>query len=1319
MAEHKSDSMKFICNGMVLNLVSDLRPQGKFNFLQNIRVVTEGILEGRPRLDTFLTLTGAAGVTPHTIKTIIDKSAGTFLRIIGAGTNVHTGNGLALPIKSGGYSGKPLYLVDFRPEAAVEAYIYIADENKFEKISVSNILSPVGLTAPKNAAAWQIGKPERKIIDAIETGSDAAWNNLTGSAAAPTLEDRVDTTITKYLADGALPSFASIVPAALTADLQKDSIIVLNASESVIVEEVLPAALATGIATISKITYDAGATGSATIVLSVPVTDLKRNSILLLNAAEYVRVTDVTLDDNNIPSVRVNTVGTFAAGQSVSGVASFRFYATVGYVPTNAIKNKAIKTVISAAGISSISRVFNVDLSNTGTKPLSDDDILHCSLKVSNPAAISEIQIQLDINSGAQNFSENYFYYVVNPNFFTASAQQTTPTISVIQQTLQRQQILQARRQAILNRYDSGGYGGGQYFPYNINPDLQNSYLDYLDSQDQNQDVGTVGQTTLGQSQWTELNFKLSDLKRAGSDNSRTLRDVKAIRISVNATAAVDIQLDSLWVGGADALDSVSTQGFLPYNYVWRVRDPATNNRSNWSPPFRSDIKISRGRVVLTFPNALIDYPATYKIDIARFGGSLNDFRLVGSIDNDGSSYTDTSSDRLIADNALAGRYEGQGAVDAVFDFYKPFAILDKPKKGTCDVVGTKWVWKTGDKLNITYPRGTQIIINGKANKFYSSPADDQHVELENDMGALTNVVFELKAPLLTGQPLPVVFGPFGEGNFGLIIFGIGDKNAAGTLYWLDGNSPDTMSDLNSLEITSPSEPLMSGVMYDGYGQVYTTRRSFTLIPTYNGEQFGFIARENANSRGIFCRTGLTVGRNYIYFLSENADGIYRVQGNGNPESITAVGMDNLFYNNGKAPSQIVLVDGTTIDPPDFTAVDDIRLFYTKDYLYFRFKDIAGKDRCLVFDDRINDWISYDTFPNDKINVFYHEESESTTQVLAGINNGVAKFATAPATSFEDATAVRVLPFTFDAGDARLIKLFKEAVINVIPGTFGLSYKVMFDFNSLSATYAGQPGVARQEYIVDIEFGHGRHARNVTIRYDWLLRSGTKLIEQKIYFIPQGDDTKDRASDIENGGDLGAKLWQGVVIQANTYGVDKELRYFDDQEIERALITINTPKMQTVSRAFDIPFISHTIKRISFDAVKWVPLQEVYVFDKEPESATVWEGEFNTSDLAGLLLIKRFGIAYRSTAAITFRLFSMDSTEEIYSLPSSAGLWHKEFFFARQQKTEGYKYRLESEEPVRFYKKDCEIWIKSVNSPQPFVRINPFGGLSRISEILI
>lgn len=1313
MADIKSESLKMICNGFALGVASDLRPPNKFKFLQNIRVIEEGVIESRALVGEFLTLEGNPAIVPHDIKTILNKANDSFLRIVGAGDKLYTGDGIILLEKADGFSGKPLFMIDFRPEQSVEAYLYIADENKFVKVSVSNVLVDVGIDVPTKAATWNLSKPERKIIDKITLGSDADWNNLTGTAGAPTLQVRVDTVIDAYLEDDALPNFVTIIPNDIT-NIQKDSIVEVNGLDR-IVEEVIPAGVNAGVATISKISYDFGNSGPCTIVLSVGGSEIRKNSILLLNGIEYVKVDDVTRDSNNIPSIRTKTIGTFNIGDSVTGFAAFRVFTDVAFVVGQTIKNDSIKSSIGDAGISSITRIFDVDLLNTANKALTFEDVFHISL-TTDSSKINEIQIQLAL--GDPNFVSNWVYFPVSPNFFTGSVTQTTTILPTLQSALDRERLLSQTRNIYSRVLRLNDSGVGSESP---TVDFDDIYRRLVEESG----GGFTTETTTGELQWTELNIHLADFlsHRVGSDSSLTLKDIKAIRISVNAKEATDVFIDSIWVGGSAPLDNTQS-GFLPYNYVWRIRDPATKAPSNWSPPLRAGIKVSRGSVELSFPDANTTFPANYRIDVARYGGTISEFRLVGSIKNDGSKFLDTSSDRLVQDNSLAGRFPEHGAIDAIFDFYKPFAILDTPKRGTADIVGTKFTRKTGDHLSVTYPRGTQIVINGSANKFYTNPITIDEVELEKDMGSLEDVEFEIQEPLLTGQPLPVIIGPTGEGFLALFIFGFGDKNNAGTIYWLDGNSPDTMSDQNRLEITSPSEPLVTGVIYDGFPYIYSTSRGFVLQPTISSEgDFSFIARETANSRGVFHRYCICVSPNYIFFLSENADGIYKVQGNGNPQCITDGVLANLFYTDDKVPSPIELIDGTIIYPPNFLLKDEIRFFATNRNTIFRFIDTEGKQVALVFSNKLNDFISYDVYKDNKINAFYREELESSTDTLVGIEGGVGKFGTN--TDFEDEVKSKIIPFSFDAGDSRFIKEFKEIIIDAIAGLDGYSITNYYNngiSNDILFDVPNNIQLVREQQLVNLQDdkGIGKRVKNITTVFEWLIKSGTKFYEEKFYFLPKGDTLENRSSDIEDGGDLFEKLWQGVTIKADTFGVTKVLRYLDDDNIERAFIELNHNGEKTISYPFEVPFISHTIKRISDDDVLWIPSNEVYIFDREPEEANVWEGEFNTHDLSGLVIVQRFGIAYRSTGDSILKLIFEDGNFQEYNkLPNSNGEYNKEFFYAVPKKWKACKYRIESEGKIRLYKRDSEVWMKAINSSEPFRRFSPFGGSSRESEVTI
>lgn len=1308
MGDHKVDNLKMICSGFALGIINDLVPKAKFNFLQNIRVILEGELRSRPKVDRFLELNYAPDATPgtpevpYTIKTIINKNTNTFNRIVGIGERLFSGAGATLVAREKGFSTVPFSIVDFRPEQSEEAYAYIADKLKFRKLSVSDLLSEVGLDAPVKPLSFSIVKPNRTIIDDITTADIGDWSHLTGTAGVPTAVTRVNTTVTKCLLDDvAAPCFASIIAADLTVDFKVGMTLILNSVDTVVVEEVCPVAVTSG--TVTKISYDAGTSGLATIVLSNPSPDLKRNSILYLNSAEYVRVLEVTRDTNNIPSVRVKTVGTIANGQTVVGVPSFRIYVVNSYAPAVVIFAEYLKTDIGAAGVSSITKTVNIDLTTANGKPLTDDDFLHLSLQAIDSSLITEIQVQLGYDS---TYTDDYWYFVVTPNFLISSVAQTGSTLSTIQQALQRNEIINRIGGVIFYRpnvilpLDPPNYGEGES----------------INNTNTSTSTAPVGQTSLGQNSWTELFIRIGDLIRVGNDPAKTKRNITTIRMSINCTAATSILLDSIWNGGGSTLDTEGESAFLKYNYIWRVRDNVTKNPSNWSPPLREGIETNRTNIQVTPPaNA---FSSSFLVDIARFGGTLNDFRIVGSIKNDGSSFIDTVSDRTAAQNPPAARFLPND--EEVFDFYKPFVFLGSAISGTCDVVGTKFIWKSGDKLNITLPRGVALTINGTRNQLYVNPSDTEHVELENDMGNLADVKFEMVAPLLTGQPIQIIFGPWGEGSSGLIIFGV--KTTDGTVYWLDGNSPDTMSDLNFLEITSPSEPILAGVIHDGLPIVYTTRRGFTLYPTYQSGALSFIARENANSRGVLGSYAVCVGRDYVYQVSENGDGIYRSQGGGNPQSLTDGSLYNLFMHNGVNPTPIILIDGTIIYPPDFTFPDGLRLFYCRDLVFFRFVDttpITPKEVTIVFDERIGDWISYDTYFGNKINTFYQEERPNSSTLLVGIDGGVGKFA--GITTREDAIKSIVLPFASDQGDSNLLKQYDEIVIDINKGIVvdGFSYKNYYNNGLLSDTLVniiGAVGVTRNKIVQTIN----KLARNITTKFDWTLKSGVKLYEEQIYFLPREDEIADRPSDTNEGGFFGEKFWQGVVIEADTFGTNKEILIYRDENYINPIanFTINHIGKETKAYSFDQPFIAHSVIRKSIDGVDWIFYKEEYKVDKEPELAKVWEGQETTFDIPGFKVIKRQAIAYRSTQAVKMIWTYDNDIVEEYELPSTGGSRGKFFFFLRARKGKVLRPRLESTEGFRLYRKDCESWVRGFNLGDYEVKL-PFGEDHRITEVRI
>lgn len=1286
-----------ICQGMALSLPIDSKVELKHKFLQNTRITSDGFIRSRPRLTDLIDLDSNLDLV-HIIRRLKNKETGTENWIIGAEDKIFTTQGSTTALlKDSGYSGKPLSIINFRPEQSLEPYAYIADKNKMAKISISNILADIGLNPPTKAIDWRISEPIRKVLDNITAATLADWVIVNG---ATSIVSRVNTTVSQFVPDSViLPDFASMVPVAFTAELQEGSIVTINGDDR-IVYKVIPTGLAAGIATIAGIKYDTGTTGLCYLTLSVPVTEIYRDSILLLNGTEYVRVIDVIRGNDNIPVIRTKTIGTFIATNTVSGVASFRIFTSVSYSAGQTIVADGMKDVIAAAGISTLTKTANYDLTNANSKPLSDDALFHISLKVADQSKIIEIQIQLGFDTGFVD----YLRYVITPNFLISSVTQSTSTIVAQQQALQRQEIVD--RTLISRRLED-----------NQDVALGNFDRAIFDTSTI-ESITPDNQTTLGQNLWTELLIPFSSFTKIGADQTKTRKDIKAIRVSINASDTTDVYIDSIWIGGASGANSEVSEliTLVDYNYIHRFRNPVDGTPSNWSPPLRQGLETKRDAIELSIPAN--SYPSNFKVDIARTGGNINDFRILASILNDGSKFLDDITDDIIADNEKVGRGTSEFSKVGDFDYFKPFAVLDKPKSGVCDVIGTEFTRTSGDLLDLSYPRGTEILINGVLTSFYSSPSTTSKVSLERNLGTLSGVKFEIKEPLLTGKPLPIIAGPFGEGFEGLVMFGAGDINAPGTVYWTDPNSFDTQSDLNNLEITAPTEPILAIVIYDSFPIVYTTKRSFALTPSQDSNgNLTFTARENANSKGLFGRKGVCIARSFIYQLLD--DGIYRSEGVGNPQCITDKDLHSLFAHNGVVPNPITLF-GQIIYPPNFGDPDNHWLFSTEDHVFWRFKDTNNKFVCLVWDTRTEGWISYDTYVGDKIGAIYKDEEEGQIAIYAGHLGAIKQFSIDSVTAFagEDVLESKFIPFASDMGDFNLQKQFYEIAIDCKAGN-GLKNIISLDNATVEQALVNIDVNANRDVVIaTINNGDGLDGRNICNLLKWPLNAGTEIYRENFYFVPLAEIITNRSSDFEPE-DIMEKFWQGVLIYADTFGEDKTLKYYNDDGSLKATLVINHNGRMVKSYSFETPFISHKIRRASDDDIEWLPLIENYIFDKEAELAKVWESQFTSYGIDGFKQIKlpAFALAIYDYTTV---IFTMDNEELNYLIaPESVGVKKVYRFHIEARKWKLLKIRLESPTAFRNYKNDAEILIRKFNGQEDFQVIKPFGNQDNLTMVQI
>lgn len=1287
MAEFQRALYKFVMRGLNLNLPPGQMPEGKYPFLQNIRSFQDGRVESRPGFEI---IAGGFGSAIHTIKRLnnaLPDAVQDFARLIGAGTSLFSDDSSHTIFTSltSSLSGNPLSICTIRPEQSPEAWGYIADSNLMLKARTDGTLYNMGIAAPINVPVVNLAPPIYKTIDNFD---DATLWHEGGTAAAPTLESRINTTISKIVFDSGSTGWATVSPAFLDENLQPQMTLVVNigggTQEEILVESIGKSSTAT---TIASIVYDSGTTGRCTVSLTSWSGTLRAYDLLHLNSGggtdEVVTVRNVVYGPTGLPSFQCSTANNHLALEPVSTLSSFRANFTNTHVIGETLKSSFVQSIIST-GTGYIDRTITIDLSSVSNRPIRPSDIIHVSIKMDTVGFLTEGKILFDLDAVTNDFSQNALFKDFRAN-------DLTPAIAGTATSLQT-------RQKIIQRFAIDTYKAQRLGQSPTNRPVQNPFIDAVfgDPDPFDLSIGDLNQTGTGDNQWTEFSFRVSDLTKIGTDSSRSLRDVAKIRIQLQVTGATTVGVDSLWIGGTSGLDSSLGDNPFPYFYSYRAKNEATGDSSNPSPPTRNGQASVRRRLQI----ALTQHtdPQVDILQVYRFGGTNNEWHYVGEVDNGVNPifYDDLGDEAIINQPLLE------------FDNFQPFPDLDSPKSGICTTTGTKIIRTSGDPFNTNWAAGSEIIIGGIAYTLYNNPSDTNTLEVTESAGYQTNAGFKIPQATLTNQPLPAMFGPYGGGQFGLFLFACGSNYQPGSLFWTKPNQPGTSKD-KILEISSPSEPLINGCMYDGRPYVFSSERFYMIQgPSVdaNGE-ITFLAQEVANSIGLHARYGLCVG-DLIYFIAK--DGIYKSEG-GQVACITDTDLYSLFPTDG--------INGESINgviAPDFTQINNLRLCYSSGYIYFDYKGIDGLFHTLIYDTRIDSWL-YDKY-TPTISTRYLEEGEGLNSLLLGSSNGKLFLTNGPSDGGKAIDAIIQTP-SIDVGDARIDKHWGDlwletncqgVTVNITPGQD--EHTFLYPSSSFIGSGITYP-------VIELNNGAGIESTDISFSFNWSSLDTTPFLYWwSPSFVPKTEISNMRATDWDMAGYSGLKFVQGTIIEADTFGVDKLVRVQYDEGQLGPILTINHNGQaskqypQTKSPSW-IPFLAHNVRLFPIDNTPWKCYNVRWVWEPAPELATHWETQPTTHDLQGYQLLAPYCyIALASTQDVTLTILA-DNVSNSYTINGTSGLYQKIKVPLKITKGRNFTYTLNSSEGFQLYQKDCEVRVKSWGSSEGFIVKNPFGSLSR------
>jgi hypothetical protein len=581
------------CKGIDLNHPIDRMPPGSFPFIQNVRVVDEGRLDGRPGYATSIPPLPSA---PNSIRRLNDPANNSYVFVGGVGTSLYAGQEFGYASRDTGYSGDPLSLIPFRPDQSPEPWMYVYDRLKMSKFRRDGVLRAIGVAPPTQAPVTEYGVPASVIIN--DGFSATGWANTGSATGGVSSGDRTNSssyTIGFILYDSGSSGWACICPQSSSPQtywMGERMQVVLNTGggnqEKVTVREIHQPVGAT---TIEAIQYDSGNTGPCSLTLVGNPAGLERNSVIELDTGggnqESVRILEVNLSpDGSAYSLRLTTGNTQVAGNPVVGKLTWYVYTTLTHAGGETIADTYLSTSMPSTGTGGMALLVSEDASHANGRPISSaDDYYHISLFLQNPQNVTQVNLYIDVDANTTTLSPG--------------------TGAAFTRNFWKWTITQDQLKLM-------GFGGG------------------------------VGDS------WSDVTMAISTGTREGSDLTQTFANIKAIQVELITTGACSFGFDNWYFFGTygPVIQPNSPVGII---YQSRFRDSSVGSRSVPGPMTRYQLFPLREAVIITPQTST--QAGVDQIDIYRQGGAVTTPLYVGTVENNtGSpnSYTDVQPDDVV-----------------------------------------------------------------------------------------------------------------------------------------------------------------------------------------------------------------------------------------------------------------------------------------------------------------------------------------------------------------------------------------------------------------------------------------------------------------------------------------------------------------------------------------------------------------------------------------------------------------------------------------------------------------------------------------------
>lgn len=1267
---------KILYTGIDLRNPPDLQKPGRCPYLLN---VTPDLLQGsiRPRSGISAYTVPLIGNTLpiHTIKRV-NSELGGYAHMIGAGPYLRVSNtGGPFSIISPGFSGNPLSIVPFRPPNSPDSWAYVFDSLSSLKYGVNSQLTQnIGIFPPTNEPKTAIIQPLYKILDdtAVDTGWVASGSLSTVGSAA-----RVSTTVFAVLYDAGPGGWGCIAPAGGGPWLTERSRVSVG-GEYTTVEQVFAGFPAT---TVESVLYDIGPDATiCTIVPTIPIQGITRNMLVQIGS-NYTRVLSSTQGPDGLYSFRCSVAGA-TVGQTINIPTSFRCYTPSAHAVGAAILANSVSAIFAlsggaATGTGLLAKTVSLDLTQTNGRPLTTDDYMHVSILVDQPENVTEVHVLLDVDSATNDFNHNYFYYVLRQGDFTSSIYggQTTLASSL--------NALTANIADLSSPTAEIESTGQSPYPAASIPNFSDPNADQLQS---------------GAAAWLEATFHLSDLSRQGTDQTVGLQGVKAIGIAVYGTGSCILQIGGWYAGGTFGPDanynSYGNQG-IPVLYRYRYESLLTGAKSNPGPATRNG-ELPKRQATLVTVLASGD-PQVDTIRIERNGGTFDTWREVAVVTNANQDVMDSTTESF-ASNAKSLELKQ----------YPPFPVTDVLHKGTCNVSGTTVNRTSGDEFNPNWAEGSEIIINGQTYSLHSSPLTDSQMQIEQNIGALTGVQFQIPEATIMGQTLQFAWGPYDNR-----IFSCGDPFNPGRLYFTNSDNPDSAADDGYIDVTDPSEPLANGGVFEGANYVFSYQNLYRVEPTPGGVN-PYQAAKLGSAYGIGAPWFFEMNRSPVIMFG-GVDGVYGYSPQGGAESLTAEDLYPLFPHES-IPGLPVSILGNSIYPPDYGQPGTLRISYADGQWFVDFATQNQGWKTFVYNRLSKGWVPYQYLIGSGsasgATLHYQEEGISNPGTLIGGADGQlyevvpvpANYSQIPATDNGVPFPCVLLTSCDDQGETRAKKQYGDLIIDYA-GLVGLTVfynNLLASFTPSALSTVGE----RTQQIVNLG-DNSQFYWNIACLFSWLSDVSEDIFEWQPSFIIKPEDTTYRPTDWMDAGSLNYKFVQGVRIHADTGGVNRTVQVQYDGGLVAATLTVNQNGELIVPYTF-LPFKARMMRLVPQDPASWRLFRVDWVVNTEPDPVSYWVTQPTSFDLSGFGQLRDIQFAYAGNGIVSLVVDGTNYT--LLTLPGSVSMT-KQYIVPPALKGKVWQI-FTTGTALQVYVKDCEFRVKSWGEDR-FQSIRPIGEVTR------